>query len=129
MEIYGSYFKALAIAHGVVGFIVICFILVEEIQKSVFYNNVNPLAGDIHKYLSYFTYGALTACGYLVFYSYKIALIAAWVSTSLFVATKLIVPLVQNRVPNLSRSFVINLCIRTLAAAALTYLYRELPRS
>jgi len=129
MTVYDVAFCSLAIVHGLFGYVLLCFALPEEIHKPIFYANTNPLIGDIHKYLVYFTCGSLAACAFLLQYSYKMSVIAAWVATAIYLFGTLTVPLLSGHIPSASKQTLINLAIRISGASALTYLFLNTTRS
>ena len=129
MDSYSIAFCFLSIVHGLFGYVLFCFALSEEIQKPLFYANTNPLVGDIHKYIVYFTYGSLAACGFMLQYSYKISLIAAWAATGIYLFGALTIPLLRGSLPRANKPAVVNLAIRIAGASTLTYLFLHATRS
>ena len=129
MTAYDIAFCALAITHGLFGYVFFIFAMTEEIQRLAFYENANPLVGDIHKYLVYFTCGSLAACAFLLPYSYKMSTIAAWVSFGIYTLGTLVVPVLNGFWPTANKYRLTNLAIRASGASALTYLFLHTTRS
>lgn len=120
MESSDLAFKAIAILNTVAGYVLFALAANEDIQESCFYRGVNPLLGEIRKYMVYYACWSLIACGIFAFFMPKFAVYVAWLSVVLYLLTGLI-PLVAGQGwPSFCKTCTISLGIRVIAAAALT---------
>ena|SRR5690606_15700963 len=120
MDSFDPIFHSLAIFHGFAGYVLFGIAANEEFQEYCFYNNRNPLAGDIRKYLVYFACWSLISCAVLAFIDPSLAVGAAWLSVLLYLLTGIVDPVFETRWPSLCKSCAISLGLRAALAVALT---------
>ena len=113
------FFKSLAILHTVAGYLFFGLAANEPFQE-MFYENKNPLAGDLLKYSAYFGCWSLIACGPLAFFIPVFAVAVAWLSLVFFLATAAIELISTPKFFRLTRASVVSGSIRMVAAVALT---------
>lgn len=124
MESFDLAFKAIAILHTVAGYIIFALAADEEMQQDCFYKDRNPLVGDVRKYLVYAGCWSLIACGFVAFIMPKLAILAAWSSIIFYLLAGLTDLVAERRWPSICKACAISLGIRSVAAAALTGLFR-----
>jgi hypothetical protein len=119
-------FKAVALVHGAAGAFLLLPASDEEFQKECFYSTVNPLAGDIKKYLVLIGCWALLGCGILAFKVPVAAVGLAWISLASWFLTGFVTIPWTRRLPDFCKICVVNFIVRLLLAGALTWLFLRL---
>ena len=119
-------FKAVAVLHTIVGYVLVGAALDEEFQQECFYANSNPLAGDIKKYLVITGSGAMAACGILAFKIPVVAVALAWISLACWFVTGFVDIPWTRRPPGFCKACAINFLVRCSLAGLLTLLYHRL---
>ena len=123
MDYFAIAFKTTAILHALAGYFIFGLAANEEIQESCVYQDRNPLAGDIVKYLIYLASWSLVVCGIFAFLIPKFAVGLAWISLAFYFLTAFVDPIVERRLPTLCKSCAAMFSIRAIAAAILTAFY------
>jgi len=113
-------FRAIAVLHGVAGYVLFGLAANEELQEFCFYKGRNPLAGDVHKYLVYLACWSLVACGVSAFFVPWLAVLAAWLSVAFYLLTAFVDIVAERRWPAFCTACAVSLAVRLLAAAVLT---------
>ena len=123
MDYFAIAFKTTAILHTLAGYFIFSLAANEEMQESCLYQERNPLAGDIVKYLVYFASWSLIVCGIFAFLIPKAAVGLAWISLTFYLFTAFVDPIAERRLPSICKICVVMFSIRTVAATALTAFY------
>jgi hypothetical protein len=119
-------FKATAVLHLVAGYLIFGIASNEEVREWVVYEDRNPLAGDILKYLIYIACWLMIACGIAAFLIPKAAVPLAWAAFIAYLLTGALELIEKRRWPSLSKPKMIAIAPRLGAAMALTYFYAEM---
>jgi len=114
--------KVIAVAHGAIGFAGGVFAASPELQDEVIYKGRNPVVGDAKKYLIYGMCFCLVLCAFCPWFNPSATPLWAWLALGFHVLGSLFEIATQRGHVWCGRCMVTGITIKTIAAAALTYL-------
>jgi len=121
------YMKVIAVTHGIFGYLGGAVAASPEIQTDIIYQNRNPLAGDVKKYLVYGMCFCLVLCGLCPWFKPSATPLWAWLALGFHLLSGGLDFATQQGRFYCWRCIATGVTVKTIAAVALTYLATMLP--
>jgi len=121
------YMKVIAVAHGILGYFGGAFAASPEIQADMIYQNRNPLAGDVKKYLVYVMCFCLVLCGLCPGFKPSATPLWAWLALGFHLFSCVLDFATQQARFYCWRCMATGITVKAIAAVALTYLATTFP--
>ena len=122
------YMKVIAVAHGIVGYLGGAVTAAPEIQAVAIYQDRNPLAGDVKKYLIYSMCFCLVLCALCPWFKPSATPMWAWLALGFHLLGGVFDFATQRGRGYCWRCMATGITFKTVAAVALTYLAATLPQ-
>ena len=114
--------KAIAVTHGILGYIGAAFVLSPELQTEVIYKNRNWLAADVKKYLIFGMCLCLVLCAFCPWFKPSATPLWAWLALGFHLLSSALDVTTQRGRVWCWRCTATGVTVKASAALALTYL-------